>query len=85
MGSAFGLAGEPIEIRKDLPNRVKSFVIDHEKYHLKDTSKNWLWREVKANMVSGFKHPIGFLQTAWMSLTNKERLKFYQDRFKNKY
>ena len=45
-------------VRNDLPRIVKKFVKEHELYHLKDKSKNWIWREIKANVYGLFKHPI---------------------------
>ena len=31
-------------VRKDLPKLVKRFVTQHELYHLRDKSENWIWR-----------------------------------------
>ena len=67
-------------VRKDLPKLVKRFVEEHELYHLKDKSKNWVWREIKANIYGAFKHPIGFIICVIMSLA-LYRLKFYFNRF----
>lgn len=81
---AFGLAKDGIiYVREDLPNAVKSFVIEHEIYHLQDDSVYWLWREIKANLYAGIKHPIGFIYTVILSLS-LTRIKFYIQRFKNK-
>ncbi len=68
-------------VRKDLPLAVKKFVKEHELYHLKDKSKNWVWREIKANVYGLFKHPFGFLLCVIMSLA-PYRLRFYFKRFR---
>jgi len=68
-------------VRNDLPKIVKEFVKEHELYHLKDKSQNWVWREVKANLYAFFKHPLGFIICTIMSLS-PARLKFYFERFK---
>ncbi len=68
-------------VRNDLPNSVKEFVKEHELYHLRDESKNWIWREIKANFYGLFKHPIGFVRCVIMSLS-PHRLKFYFERFR---
>ena len=81
---AFGEAKNNIAyVRNDLSNSVKKFVKKHELYHLRDESKNWLWREIKANFYGLFKHPIGFIKCVIMSLS-PYRLKFYFERFKTK-
>jgi len=71
-------------VRNDLPAIVQTSVIAHELYHLKDTSRNVLWREIKANFVGMIHCPLGFFLCCIMSLA-PYRLKFYVDRFKNKY
>jgi len=68
-------------VRNDLPRVVKKFVKEHELYHLKDKSKNWIWREIKANVYGLFKHPFGFLLCVIMSLA-PYRLRFYFERFR---
>lgn len=68
-------------IRKDLPKPVKEFVKIHEFYHLKDKAKNWIIREIKANIYAGIRRPIGFIITLIMSL-HPSRLKLYYQRFK---
>ena len=68
-----------IEIRKDLPQDVINFLIKHEKYHLIDRTKFWLWREIKANYFGAKNHPIGFLFCCVLSLSFS-RLKFYLKR-----
>ncbi len=82
LGEAFPNA-KIIKIQKGLPEKVEDFVKAHEFYHLKDTTKFWLWREIKANFHAAKKHPGGFIQTILLSLT-KERLQYYLDRFKKK-
>jgi hypothetical protein len=79
---AFGEAKNNIVyIRNDLPNSVKKFIKEHELYHLKDKSQNWIWREIKANIYGLFKHPFGFLLCVIMSLA-PYRLMFYFERFR---
>ena len=68
-------------VRQDLPEIVQSFVKEHELYHLGDSAKWWLWREIKANSYGAWKHPIGFLYCCVLSLSC-DRLKFYYNRFK---
>ncbi|MCK4647747.1 hypothetical protein KAT24_02350 [Candidatus Pacearchaeota archaeon] len=68
-------------VRNDLPKIVKKFIKEHELYHLKDKSKNWFWREIKANVYGLFKHPFGFLLCVIMSLA-PYRLRFYFERFR---
>ncbi len=68
-------------VRNDLPRIVKKFVKEHELYHLKDKSRNWIWREIKANIYGLFKHPSGFLLCGIMSLA-PYRLRFYFERFR---
>ncbi len=76
-----------IEVRDDLPPRVKKFVRSHELYHHSDTSEWWwwIWREVRANLFPGLKDPIWLLATIYATLTTKERIDFYFDRIKGKY
>ena len=80
----FGYAipvGQTAYIREDLPFSVQLFVQDHELYHLRDKAEWWVWREVKANLISGIRHPIGFVACCILSLS-PDRLKFYIKRFK---
>ena len=72
-----------VYVRKDLPKIVKKFIKEHELYHLRDKSKNWFWREIKANLYGLSKHPLGFLLCFIMSLL-PYRLKFYFNRFKKR-
>ena len=66
-------------IRDDLPKCVKQFVISHEVYHLTDNANWWVWREIKANMHSALRHPIGFMVCLQMSLV-PYRLRYYLQR-----
>ncbi|MDA3837172.1 MAG: hypothetical protein PF542_06135 [Nanoarchaeota archaeon] len=86
---AFGLADEKkqtVYIRKDLPKKVKDFVLNHELYHLKDFKRlkkknkkyKIIWGEIKANLLTSITHPIGFLYTVILSL-HPIRLKLYID------
>jgi hypothetical protein len=68
-------------VRKDLPNSVKKFVEIHEKYHLKDKTKNWIIREIRANFYAGLRRPFGLIITIIMSLS-PSRLNLYKERFK---
>ncbi len=68
-------------VREDLPKIVKKFVRDHELYHLKDKSQNVLWREIKANIYSAIRHPLGSIITLIMSL-QPYRIKLYIQRIK---
>lgn len=70
-----------IQIRNDLPSKVKDFVLAHELYHSTDKATHWIWREIKANIVAFMKHPLGGLITFFMSLA-PYRLKYYYHRFK---
>jgi len=72
-----------VYIRKDLPRVVKSFIREHELYHLKDKSKNWIWREIKSNFYGLIKHPLGFIVAVIMSL-QPYRIKLYIQRIKEK-
>ena len=81
---AFGKADpytQTAYVRNDLPESVQSFVAAHELYHLRDKTKWWLWREIKATLCVDWKHWKGLLLCVTMSLT-VERLKFYGTRFK---
>lgn len=89
---AFGDAYESppkIIIRKDLPKAVKKYVLEHEKYHIKDWQRltkekkeyNWIWGEIKACFYGALKHPFGALLCGIMTL-QPYRLKFYFKRFK---
>jgi hypothetical protein len=66
-------------VREDLPGCVKKFVAVHERYHLGDNAKWWVWREIRANVAGALKHPIGFMVCVFMSLA-PYRLKYYWQR-----
>jgi len=86
LGPRFGYAvpGEQVAyIREDLPQCVKEFVIAHELYHLQDTARWWVWREIKANGRGALKHPFGFVVCVLMSLT-LTRLGYYWQRIKGR-
>ena len=68
-------------VREDLPGCVKKFVTAHERYHLGDRAKWWVWREIRANIAGALKHPIGFMVCVLMSLA-PYRLKYYWQRMK---
>lgn len=74
-------ATQIIWINEDLPGIAKSFVLEHELYHARDTAKYWLWREVKANVYAACKHPLGALCTIILSLS-PARIGFYLKKFK---
>ena len=84
--NAFGFANPGNQVafvRDDLPKRVKEFVEEHELYHLKDPIKDyWAWRELRANLVPGFKDPIGLILTIYKTISDRERIKFYLNRIK---
>jgi len=70
-----------IWIRNDLSDRVKRFVLEHEKRHLKDGKMRfWWWGEIRANLYGGYKEPLGFIVTIMLSLS-PYRLMFYCKRF----
>ena len=83
---AFGYA-LPLErvvyIRKDLPKMTHKFVLTHEKYHVDDGAKWWVWREIKANAYAAVRHPIGFLRIVWMSVSSFDRWVMYFKRIKD--
>jgi len=56
-------------VREDLPQCVRKFVTTHELYHLQDTGRWWVWREIKANAKGALKHPLGFMVCVLLSLT----------------
>ncbi len=78
-----------IRIRKDLPKSVKRFLLSHETYHIQDWQRlakkkkeyNWILGEIRANTYGTFKHPLGALICAIMSL-QPYRIKFYFDRIR---
>jgi hypothetical protein len=62
------LSREVVYVREDLPARVREFVTVHELYHLKDGTKWWVWKEVKANTAGALAHPVGFFLCVVLSL-----------------
>jgi len=68
-------------VQRNLPILVRDFVTTHELYHLKDKANSRFWREIKANVVAGFYHPIGFTLCLIMSLSTN-RLKLYYQSIK---
>lgn len=82
---AFGYAiGNEALVRQDLSYKTKRFVRSHELYHCFDqaTWGGWVGREMRANIMAGFKDPIGFLSTAWETISDIDRVKFYIQRVK---
>ena len=75
------MAAQIAYVRQDLPGPVRRFVAAHEVYHLYDDAVWWIWREIKANVAAAWKHPLGFLLCACMSLS-PSRLRFYLQRIK---
>jgi len=83
---AFGIACPEegkVYVWKDLPGSVLRFVECHERYHLVDSAKWWLWREIRANWHAGWRHPIGFGGCVLMSLKLR-RLAYYANRFRRR-
>lgn len=81
LGPQFGRAVPPntAMVRGDLPRCVRKFVEAHELYHLQDTAKWWVWRELKANSHAAVRHPAGAVGCVFMSLATY-RLKYYWKR-----
>ncbi len=73
-----------IEIREDLPPHVQAYIFAHELYHLRDDSKHWLWREIKAT-VAGVVWPImGLARVLLDFVVKKDRREFLIKRFRDK-
>lgn len=75
--------GAQVFLRNDLPPRVLNSVKAHEMQHVADNAfmdgRIWHW-EFRA-WVAGFKaSPPGFVQSVWMSITDRERLLLYWKR-----
>ena len=66
-------------VRADLPACVREFVVFHERYHFRDKSKWWIWREIKANAHGALHRPVGFAVCVLLSL-QPYRLKYYWER-----
>jgi hypothetical protein len=65
-------------VRSDLPKNVQDFVLRHEIYHLQDkTHKNIISREIHANLAPIPYSPMGFVETVFMTLTDKDRVNYY--------
>ena len=63
-------------VRNDLPAAVQRFVIAHERFHIDDPARAWLWREIRANAAGAVKHPGGFFLACLLSLA-PYRIQFY--------
>ncbi len=76
-----------ISVRNDLPLVVQRFVKSHELYHQWDHAVWgwWIGREIRANIIPGIKDPVWLLTTIWYTISSKERINLYIDRFKRKY
>ena len=62
-----------IEIREDLPKRIKAFLITKNKLHLKNKHKNKILTNIKANLISSLLHPTALLQLIFSySILNKK-------------
>ncbi len=65
-------------VRSDLPRDAKDFVTRHELYHLQDSQhKNVISREIHANLAPIPYRPLGFIETIFLTLTNKDRMSYY--------
>jgi hypothetical protein len=85
---AYGYGGgSTAVVRQDLPPRVKNFVMAHELYHCQDHSNfgGWVGREIRANLISGLKDPIGLAATVWKTISDTDRVKFYLKRIKEEH
>jgi len=83
MGPYFGWAlplSRIVFVREDLPKWVRMSVIVHELYHLDDTAKNMIWREMKAFCAQLFVPLLGGIGALVMSL-NPERVRYFWRRF----
>ena len=86
----FGYTSNPggvnpvIWLRNDLPECVQTSVLAHEMYHAKDVKfsvSSVFNRETRANFAGLKAHPLGFLLGIWLSITDKDRLRLYLNRF----
>jgi len=64
-------------VRSDLPPRIKRHVALHERVHIK-----YGGGEIKTNLISAALDPIGFINTAFATVRNKERIRYYINRIK---
>lgn len=67
-----------------LPQEIVPFVLAHEKYHLDDKAKYWIWREIKANLYAAHRHPIGAMWCIWETITDLQRWRLYLIRFRQR-
>ncbi len=75
------------KVRNDLSPRIRSFVIQHELYHLTD---RWRWwgkfgEEIRANLVPGIANPIDLIATVFATLCSRKRIALYIDRLRYRY
>jgi len=79
----FGLCSynkKTIFIRNDIPKYIQIFVLAHERQHEKDYKngiKGTLWLEIRANVLGGLKHPIGFIGCIILTIFTFKRWKLY--------
>lgn len=64
---------QTIWIVRDLPRSMRAYVEAHERYHLRDTAKNPLWREIKAIVAAIPASPVGFLRVLLGTVFNPRR------------
>jgi hypothetical protein len=82
---AYGYTKEnDIAVRNDLSPRIKRFVRAHELYHCYDESQwgDWIGKEFRANIIPGFRDPVGLIATIWGTITDLDRISFYLKRTK---
>jgi hypothetical protein len=77
-GYAWPKAGRAL-VRIDLPSCVRSHVLQHELFHLRDTAKCPFLRELKANLYAFWKRPLGGIAAVIMSF-QPYRIKTYAKR-----
>ena len=62
-----------IEIREDLPKKIKAFLITKNKLHLKNKHKNKFLTNIKAHILSSILHPTALIQLIFSySMLNKK-------------
>lgn len=76
-------SGRTVRVREDLSLRVKRFVRRHEMEHIYDKGGRGgdIGEEIRVNLRAGLKDPIGLVATIYATLADKERRKFYWDRY----
>ena len=63
-----------IQIREDLPKRIKAYLITKNKLHLKNKYKNIILIRIKTYLISSLLHPIALLQLIFSHSTlNKKK------------